>query len=205
MNNFLSFFFRAFFLLVLIVILFLFVLFSIDFLGMYNTKRYFPEFVRTRFLGETSLVFDHNSNIILDETRLVKEREAIDIKNQQIEKLKEDLKLKEDSLNKLEFELKQKQKDLDLKQKVIDDIINKYNDEEANILQTAVYLMNMPPEDAVKRLEDLNPELAISYMRKIEELSKKEDRISIVPYWLSLMDAKKAAILIRKMSVSSLE
>ncbi|MBB6042958.1 periplasmic-type flagellar collar protein FlbB [Borreliella yangtzensis] len=205
MNNFLSFFFRAFFLLFLIVILFLFVLFSIDFLGMYNTKRYFPEFVRTKFLGETSLVFDHNSNIILDETRLVKEREAIDIKNQQIEKLKEDLKLKEDSLNKLEFELKQKQKDLDLKQKVIDDIINKYNDEEANILQTAVYLMNMPPEDAVKRLEDLNPELAISYMRKIEELSKKEDRISIVPYWLSLMDAKKAAILIRKMSVSSLE
>lgn len=205
MNNFLSFFFRAFFLLVLIVILFLFVLFSIDFLGMYNTKRYFPEFVRAKFLGETSLVFDHNSNIILDETRLVKEREAIDIKNQQIEKLKEDLKLKEDSLNKLEFELKQKQKDLDLKQKVIDDIINKYNDEEANILQTAVYLMNMPPEDAVKRLEDLNPELAISYMRKIEELSKKEDRISIVPYWLSLMDAKKAAILLRKMSVSSLE
>ncbi len=158
----------------LIFILFFFVLFFIDFLGMYNTKRYFPEFVRTKFLGETSLVFDHNSNIILDEARLVKEREAIDIKNQQIEKLKEDLKLKEDSLNKLEFELKQKQKDLDLKQKVIDDIINKYNDEEANILQTAVYLMNMPPEDAVKRLEDLNPELAISYMRKIEELSKKK-------------------------------
>ncbi|EEF81695.1 periplasmic-type flagellar collar protein FlbB [Borreliella valaisiana] len=205
MSNFLSFFFRAFFLLCLIVILFFFVLFSIDFLGMYNTKRYFPKFIRTKFLGETSLVFDHNSNIILDEARLIKEREAIDIKNQQIEKLKEDLKLREDSLNKLEFELKQKQKDLDLKQKVIDDIINKYNDEEANILQTAVYLMNMPPEDAVKRLEDLNPELAISYMRKIEELSKKEGRISIVPYWLSLMDAKKAAILIRKMSVSSLE
>ncbi|AAU07142.1 flagellar protein [Borreliella bavariensis PBi] len=189
----------------LIVILFFFVLFFIDFLGMYNTKRYFPEFIRTKFLGETSLVFDHNSNIILDEARLVKEREAIDIKNQQIEKLKEDLKLKEDSLNKLEFELKQKQKDLDLKQKVIDDIINKYNDEEANILQAAVYLMNMPPEDAVKRLEDLNPELAISYMRKIEELSKKEGRLSIVPYWLSLMDSKKAAVLIRKMSVSSLE
>nr|WP_267510534.1 flagellar protein [Borreliella bavariensis] len=189
----------------LIVVLFFFVLFFIDFLGMYNTKRYFPEFVRTKFLGETSLVFDHNSNIILDEARLVKEREAIDIKNQQIEKLKEDLKFKEDSLNKLEFELKQKQKDLDLKQKVIDDIINKYNDEEANILQAAVYLMNMPPEDAVKRLEDLNPELAISYMRKIEELSKKEGRLSIVPYWLSLMDSKKAAVLIRKMSVSSLE
>nr|WP_231929925.1 flagellar protein [Borreliella bavariensis] len=189
----------------LIVILFFFVLFFIDFLGMYNTKRYFPEFIRTKFLGETSLVFDHNSNIILDEARLVKEREAIDIKNQQIEKLKEDLKLKEDSLNKLEFELKQKQKDLDLKQKVIDDIINKYNDEEANILQAAAYLMNMPPEDAVKRLEDLNPELAISYMRKIEELSKKEGRLSIVPYWLSLMDSKKAAVLIRKMSVSSLE
>ncbi len=189
----------------LIFILFFFVLFFIDFLGMYNTKRYFPEFIRAKFLGETSLVFDHNSNIILDEARLVKEREAIDIKNQQIEKLKEDLKLKEDSLNKLEFELKQKQKDLDLKQKVIDDIINKYNDEEANILQTAVYLMNMPPEDAVKRLEDLNPELAISYMRKIEELSKKEGRLSIVPYWLSLMDSKKAAVLIRKMSVSSLE
>lgn len=205
MNNFLSFFFRAFFLLFLIFILFFFVLFFIDFLGMYNTKRYFPEFVRTKFLGETSLVFDHNSNIILDEARLVKEREAIDIKNQQIEKLKEDLKLKEDSLNKLEFELKQKQKDLDLKQKIIDDIINKYNDEEANILQTAVYLMNMPPEDAVKRLENLNPELAISYMRKIEELSKKEGRLSIVPYWLSLMDSKKAAVLIRKMSVSSLE
>lgn len=42
-------------------------------------------------------------------------------------------------------------------------------------------------------------------MRKVEDIAKKEGRVSIVPYWLSLMDSKKAAVLIRKMSVSSLE
>nr|WP_247098861.1 flagellar protein [Borrelia hermsii] len=178
--------------------------FLIDLFGIYKTRDYLPAYIRVLLFKEDDRPLEY-THISLDEIRMIKEKEAIYIKSQQVEKLREELKKREDSLNKLEAELNQKQKDLDSKQKVVNDIVNKYKDEDANFAQAALYLINMPPEDAVKRLEELNDEIAISYMRKVEDIAKKEGRASIVPYWLSLMDSKKAAVLIRKMSVSSLE
>ncbi|AWG42676.1 flagellar protein [Candidatus Borreliella tachyglossi] len=204
MNRVLSFSFRVSLWLFLIIFFLGLSLFLIDLFGIYKTRDYFPLYIRSLLFGESSQPLEY-IRINLDEIRMIKEREAIDIKSQQVEKLREELKIREDNLNKLEAELSQKQKDLDLKQKVIDDIVNKYKDEDANFVQAALYLVNMPPEDAVKRLEELNDEIAISYMRKVEDVFRKEGRASIVPYWLSLMDSKKAAILMRKMSVGSLE
>ncbi|WP_024655513.1 periplasmic-type flagellar collar protein FlbB [Borrelia hispanica] len=204
MNNYLLFLFR-FFLWLFLVIFFLGLSFFLtDLFGIYHTRDYLPKYIRTLFFKDDEQLLDY-THISLDEIRMIKEKEAIYIKSQQVEKLREELKKREDNLNKLEAELNQKQKDLDLKQKLIDDIVNKYRDEDANFAQAALYLVNMPPEDAVKRIEELNDEIAISYMRKVEDIAKKEGRVSIVPYWLSLMDSKKAAVLIRKMSVSSLE
>ncbi|WP_024653978.1 periplasmic-type flagellar collar protein FlbB [Borrelia persica] len=204
MNNYLLFLFR-FFLWSFLVVFFLGLSFFLtDLFGIYHTRDYMPEYIRSLFFKDDDQSLDY-THISLDEIRMIKEKEAIYIKSQQVEKLREELKKREDSLNKLEAELNQKQKDLDLKQKLIDDIVNKYRDEDANFMQAALYLMNMPPEDAVKRIEELNDEIAISYMRKVEDIAKKEGRVSIVPHWLSLMNSKKAAVLIRKMSVSSLE
>ncbi|BCR21724.1 flagellar protein [Borrelia sp. HM] len=204
MNSFLSFVLRLVFWLLLIVFLLGLSFFLIDLFGIYRARDYLPSYIKTLVFKEDAQ-FSEYTNISLDEIRMIKEKEAIYIKNQQVEKLREELKKREESLNKFEAELNQKQKDLDLKQKIIDDIVNKYKDEDKNFVQAALYLINMPPQDAVKRLEELNDEIAISYMRKVEDIAKKEGRSSIVPYWLSLMDSKKAAVLIRKMSVSSLE
>ncbi|UER67476.1 flagellar protein [Borrelia sp. BU AG58] len=204
MSSVLSFLFRVCFWLLLIVFLMGFSFFLIDLFGLHKTRDYFPVYIRSLLFGEGMHSFE-GENISLDEIRMIKEREAIDIEIQQVEKLREELRVREDGLNKLEAELKQKQRDLDLKQKVIDDIVDKYKDEDANFVQAALYLINMPPEDAVKRLEELDDEVAISYMRKVEDVFRKEGRASTVPYWLSLMDAKRAAVLMRKMSVSSLE
>ncbi|AHH13786.1 flagellar protein [Borrelia nietonii YOR] len=204
MNSCLSFLLRFFLWLFLVIFFLGLSFFLIDLFGIYQARDYLPSYIRVLlFKGDDQpLEYTH---ISLDEIRMIKEKEAIYIKSQQVEKLREELKKREDSLNKLEAELNQKQKDLDSKQKVVNDIVNKYKDEDANFAQAALYLINMPPEDAVKRLEELNDEIAISYMRKVEDIAKKEGRASIVPYWLSLMDSKKAAVLIRKMSVSSLE
>ncbi|AHE62620.1 periplasmic-type flagellar collar protein FlbB [Borrelia parkeri] len=204
MNDFLSFLLRFFLWLFLVIFFLVFSFFLVDLFGIYQTRDYLPVYIRALFFKGDSQPPEY-THISLEEIRMIKEKEAIYIKGQQVEKFREELKKREDSLNKLEAELNQKQKDLDLKQKVIDDIVNKYKDEDANFAQAALYLINMPPKDAVKRLEELNDEIAISYMRKVEDIAKKEGRASIVPYWLSLMDSKKAAVLIRKMSVSSLE
>ncbi|UPA17792.1 flagellar protein [Borrelia puertoricensis] len=204
MNDFLSFSLRFFLWLFLVIFFLVFSFFLFDLFGIYQTRDYLPMYIRA-LLFKVDAQPPEYTHISLEEIRMIKEKEAIYIKGQQVEKLREELKKREDSLNKLEAELNQKQKDLDLKQRVIDDIVNKYKDEDANFAQAALYLVNMPPKDAVKRLEELNDEIAISYMRKVEDIAKKEGRASIVPYWLSLMDSKKAAVLIRKMSVSSLE
>ncbi|AAX16803.1 periplasmic-type flagellar collar protein FlbB [Borrelia hermsii] len=204
MNSCLSFLLRFFLWLFLVIFFLGLSFFLIDLFGIYKTRDYLPAYIRVLLFKEDDRPLEY-THISLDEIRMIKEKEAIYIKSQQVEKLREELKKREDSLNKLEAELNQKQKDLDSKQKVVNDIVNKYKDEDANFAQAALYLINMPPEDAVKRLEELNDEIAISYMRKVEDIAKKEGRASIVPYWLSLMDSKKAAVLIRKMSVSSLE
>lgn len=71
---------------------------------------------------------------------------------------------------------------------------------ERQIQKVASDLMNMEPQRAVERLEQMPDDLlVIEILKAIDTLSEDMGRKSIVPYLLSLMKKERVAVLQRKM------
>ena len=72
------------------------------------------------------------------------------------------------------------------------------------IKQIAVQLMNMPPDKAVARLQAQEDNfLVIEILRAMDAESARIGQQSMVPYYLSLMDKDRAAVIQRKMANTS--
>ncbi|AHH03262.1 FlbB protein [Borrelia nietonii YOR] len=91
MNSCLSFLLRFFLWLFLVIFFLGLSFFLIDLFGIYQARDYLPSYIRVLlFKGDDQpLEYTH---ISLDEIRMIKEKEAIYIKSQQVEKLREELK-----------------------------------------------------------------------------------------------------------------
>lgn len=69
------------------------------------------------------------------------------------------------------------------------------------IAQVANQLMNMPPQQAVERLEQQTDDLlVIDILNAINTLSEAQGRRTVVPYYISLMSKERAAIVQAKMA-----
>ena len=75
----------------------------------------------------------------------------------------------------------------------------KYDKKEVNIVQIAANLEGMQPKNAVEILSAMDDQLVIDVLRKVEERARANNTSSMVAYWLSLMDANRAATIQRKM------
>jgi len=84
------------------------------------------------------------------------------------------------------------------KQKVINEPINDRYD--LNMEANARLLIKMPPENAVAILNKIDDKDVIFILKKTEEIAKTEGSMSIVPYWLSLMEVERAKELQRIMA-----
>ena len=69
------------------------------------------------------------------------------------------------------------------------------------VRNVAVQLMNMPPEQAVERLEGQEDDLfIIDILFAMDALSAEQGQTSLVPYYLSLMTSARVAAIQRKMA-----
>jgi len=122
------------------------------------------------------------------------EWEKLDEKEEQLKSIALALTEKERALKEQQERLKEKEKEID----------NKYAEKQAykkEVEQQATYLVGMKPDDAVARLSIMDDILIIDILRAIEKKAQLEGQQSIVPYYLSLMDPKKASVIQRKMTV----
>lgn len=91
MNSCLSFLLRFFVWLFFVIFFLVFAFFLVDLFGIYQTRGYLPVYIRSLLFKEDVQSFEY-TNVSLDEIRMMKEKEAIYIKSQQVEKLREELK-----------------------------------------------------------------------------------------------------------------
>ena len=103
-------------------------------------------------------------------------------------------------MQELEAKLAEEASRLEEEKKVLSDERREYDNYKENIRTQAGYLTNMPPAAAVERIAKLDDLLAIDILREIDATAEEEGRISVVPFFLSLMDPDKAATLQRKMT-----
>ena len=104
-------------------------------------------------------------------------------------------------------EIEQMAQELEERQKALDERENSLRaqavdaeNRDRNIEDNARILTGMQPERAVGIMSAMDDQDVIDVLRKTEEIARAEGAMSIVPFWLSLMDPERAAELQRKMA-----
>jgi len=136
----------------------------------------------------------------LDAERLAIRLEALNLRNLEVDTRQKDLDSRYGEIEQMAQELEERQKALDERENSLRAQAADAENKDRNIEENARILNGMPPERAVGIMSAMDDQDVIDVLRKSEELAKAAGSTSLVPYWLSLMDPKRAAELQRKMA-----
>ncbi|MDR2481379.1 MAG: flagellar protein FlbB [Spirochaetaceae bacterium] len=141
-----------------------------------------------------------NEILDLNNERLAVRLEALDLRSLELDKKELNINDQEAQLAQVASELEDRQKGLDEREKSMTAQEDMNAVKNKNIERNARNLNGMPPQNAVAIIAAMDDQDAIDVLLKTEEIAKEEGSASIVPFWLSLMDAQRAADLQRKMA-----
>lgn len=185
---------KSILLLLLIVVLLIGGVFWFDFLGIIDRGEALDFFTKRVGIEEPVKIEDEDSNIyLLDAVRLVKEREAIERKEITLESREEGIILKEAENKQVLEELKEKEAAIVDKEKSLTEALTRYDDEQKNLETTVRYLADLPPQTVVSILDNYPVLKVVDTLRKEDEISATDSRISNSSTWILFMDAKRAA------------
>ncbi len=189
-------------LIMLIIIMALGGLLWFDFLGVVHMKSVFSPLYK--ILGkepQTSVTATSTNPVVadLDQDRINKQREAIDLRMEELDKRESEIAQKEKLNEQIASELSNREKSQEEREKTFNQTLKQYDDKNVNIEQIAANLNGMRPEAAVNILVAMDDQTVIDVLRKVEEIAARNGTSSMGSYWLSLMPAERAAEIQRKM------
>ena len=193
---------KSFVLILIIIILVIGGLLWFDYLGIVRVKNIFSPVYK--LMGkdvQTSQTATQSKPLVanLDEDRLNKQKQAIDIRIEELDKREADLEESESKNAQIAAELAEREKNQEEREKTFNLTVKKYDDKEVNVEQIANNLNGMRPEAAVNILVAMDDQVVIDVLRKVEEMAKENGSSSMGSYWLSLMPSTRAAEIQRKM------
>ena len=168
---------------------------------VYNVLRGVPFIGRIVPKGEgrTQPVKVDDGNLNLDAERLAVRLEALELRNMELDKQELDLQNRRGQIEQMAQELEERQKALDDRENSFNALLSDAEIKDRTVERNAINLINMPPERAVGILSAMDDQDVIDVLRKTDQLAQAGGSMSIVPYWLSLMDSRRAAEISRKM------
>ncbi len=194
---------KSIFLLILIIILVLGGLLWFDYLGVIHAKKVFaPVYKLAGLAPQTSVTASASKPLSadLDEDRLAKRIEALDIRTQELDKRENDIVKIEEQNEAIAKELEDRKKSQDEREKTFNNQVKKYDDRNLNIETIASYLNSMPPKTAVAELLSHDDQDIIDILRKADEMAAANKQTSLSSVWLMNMPADRAATIQRKMA-----
>ena len=194
---------QSIFLLILIIILVLGGLLWFDYLGVIYAKKLFaPVYRLVGLVPQTSLTSTSSKPLTadLDDDRLAKRIEALDIRAQELDKRESDVVKIEEQNEAIAKELEDRKKSQDEREKTFNNQQKKYDDRNVNIETIASYLNSMPPKTAVEELLSHDDQDVIDILRKADEMAAVNKTVSMSSTWLMYMPAERAATIQRKMA-----
>lgn len=135
----------------------------------------------------------------LDQDRINKQIEALDIRREEYDRREEEIIKKEQLNDQIAAELASREKSQEEREKTFNQTVKQYDDKNVNIEQIAANLNGMRPQAAVDILLAFDDQVVIDVLRKVEEIAKRTGTASMGSYWLSLMPPERAAEIQRKM------
>ncbi len=193
---------KSFVLIIIILILIVGGLLWFDNLGLIHVKSIFsPLYKVLNKTPQTSTTITQSKPLVanLDEDRLRKQREALDIFKEELDKRETDIQAVEKQNEEVSAELAEREKNQEEREKTFNLTVKKYDDKNINVEQIAKNLNGMRPEAAVDILIAMDDQTVIDVLRKVEEIAASSGSSSMGSYWLSLMPSDRAAQIQRKM------
>ncbi len=188
---------------ILIIIMILGGLLWFDFIGVINAKSMFgPIYKLAGYQPQTSTTATSSKPLEadLDSDRLAKRIEALDIRQQELDKRETDISSKEQVNEAIAKELEDRQKSQEEREKTFNNEVKKYDDRNSNIEQISTYLTSMPPKTAVEQLLGMDDQDVIDIFRKTDALAAAANTTSLTSVWLMYMPSERAAVIQRKMA-----
>ncbi|MCI5520277.1 MAG: flagellar protein FlbB [Treponema sp.] len=193
---------KSFVLLIIILILIVGGLLWFDYLGVVHVKNIFaPLYTLMHKAPPTSTPATQSKPLTanLDEDRLLKQREALNLFKEELDKREADIAAVEKQNQEVSAELAEREKNQEEREKTFNSTVKKYDDKNINVEQIANNLNGMRPQAAVDILIAMDDQTVIDVLRKVEELAAANGTSSMGSYWLSLMPSERAAEIQRKM------
>lgn len=195
---------KSILLLILIIVLALFGLLWFDYLGLIHAKKMFsPVYKLIGLKPQVTTAPSSVANLTeidLDNDRLAKRLEALNIRTEELDKREADIVMQEDNNARIAQELEDRQAAQEEREKTFNNQVKMYDNKDENIEQTVQFLNNMPPVNAVAILSKMDDQNIIDVLRRAEKDAAEAGSSSMSAYWLSLMDASRAAEIQRKMT-----
>jgi flagellar protein FlbB len=191
---------RIFILLLLLIVLALGGVIWFDYLGIVDAKSVISPVYQLLGLAKRTTVASADDPTLLDKERLSKEQDALALRVQELDTREAALAQKEKELSQLGDQLNAKQDALNAQQKALSDQQKAIEDRTVNLTKNVVYLTSMPPAKAVAILAGQDDQFVIDTFRIEDQQAAATGADSLVPVWLQLMPADRAATLTRKMA-----
>ncbi len=188
--------------LVLLVLILLFGgLLWFDYLGIMRTRHIFSPIYSLfgRGSGQSSSTLP-SQPADLDEDRIAKRLEAVNIRNQELDQREAELSVREQEMLQISQELEERQLTVEERERSFNDMLRATEDRAANVRTIAGYMNGMRPQAAVDNLLAMDDQDIIDVLRAAEDMASEQGRTSLVSYWFSLMPADRAAEIQRKMT-----
>ena len=191
---------RIFILLLLLVVLILGGVIWFDYLGIVDVRSAIAPVYRLLGLARNGAVASADDPNLLDKERMAKQLDALLLRTQDLDSREAALNSREKELNQLGAQLNDKEAALNAAQKALSDQQKALDDRRVNLTQNVAYLTSMPPAKAVAIMVNQDDQFLIDTFRIEDAQAAASGADSLVPVWLQLLPAERAATLTRKMA-----
>ncbi|MFW5801137.1 MAG: periplasmic-type flagellar collar protein FlbB [Spirochaeta sp.] len=172
-----------------------------DYLGIIDVSSiYAPVFRLVGIQGRDSGV-PADDPVLLDSVRLSKEREAVNLLEDELEARQAELANQEQELQSLRAELEEREDVLEERENSFNQRVRQYDNRRENLIRNSQDLTNMRLENAVEILLSYDDQLLIETLRITEQLAQEAGEMSLVSVWLSEFPPERAADIQRKMTI----
>ena len=175
-----------------------------DYLNVVDAKTLLaPIYSRIPFIGREGRTQPRETpeeHLNLDAERLAVRLEALELRNMELDTRQQDVNIRFNEIEQMAQELEERQKALEEQENSLRAQAEDAENKDRNVERNARNLNGMPPERAVAIMAAMDDQDVIDILWKTEEIAQAEGTMSIVAYWLSLMDPGRAAELQRKMA-----
>jgi flagellar protein FlbB len=197
---------KVIFLLLLLAVVVVGGLLWFDYLGIVDTGE--TLLLVRNMLGiapKEDLTAIEDSPWLLDEERLKKRQQAVDLQLQDVHSAQEEQQVKNNELLQWSEELSQREKEISEKENSLNEALKMYDNKNANLEQMAIYWGGMSPDNAVAIMNSMDSLDVVDVLRTSERLARESGEASLVAYWISLMEPDRAAEIQRLMTRDSEE